>query len=326
MSQGIAFLQPVEYPVYNTGNNMVTYKRDTIRDSFWDDHVVWSKHFTLCDHLGSVAKEITPNYDVKAMNSYTPFGKTLTLIDGDVRTKYIGKETDYETSLADHGVRKYDAGIGRFTCPDVLWGKYAGWSPYHYCGNNPVSAVDGNGYAIDVIADVAFIIYDVYDIAATALSGKDVSGTQWVALGADVGGALIPCATGAGIAVRAASHTDDVARGAKALSKFTHAATYGFDSYKNLRKAVGKNSGLHVHHLIESRFANTMGEFSANMKSIVLTTEEHAKFTKAWRDAIGYSTDTKAKFTTYEVSKEQVLDAAKKVYQEYPEILKELGL
>ena len=40
------------------------------------------------------------------------------------RLGYIGKEKDKENSLADHGVRKYDDGIGRFTSIDPLWEKY----------------------------------------------------------------------------------------------------------------------------------------------------------------------------------------------------------
>jgi len=64
---------------------------------------------------------------------------------GEERLAYIGKEQDQESNLGDHGVRKYNYATGRFTSTDVLWEKYAGWSPYHYCGNNPVSRVDWNG-------------------------------------------------------------------------------------------------------------------------------------------------------------------------------------
>ena len=45
------------------------------------------------------------------------------------RHVYKGKEN----SLADHGVRKYDDEIGRFTSIGPLWEKYYLWSPYHYC-------------------------------------------------------------------------------------------------------------------------------------------------------------------------------------------------
>jgi len=47
--------------------------------------------------------------------------------------------------LGDFGVRKYDSDLGMFTSIDPLWEKYYGWSPYHYCGNDPVNAVDPEG-------------------------------------------------------------------------------------------------------------------------------------------------------------------------------------
>lgn len=48
-------------------------------------------------------------------------------------------------NLADHGVRKYDSDLGRFICPDAMWEKYISYSPYHYCRNNPINAIDFNG-------------------------------------------------------------------------------------------------------------------------------------------------------------------------------------
>jgi RHS repeat-associated protein len=51
----------------------------------------------------------------------------------------------HRNSLADFGVRKYDEDIGGFTSIDPLWEKYYSLTPYHYCGNNPVSNYDKNG-------------------------------------------------------------------------------------------------------------------------------------------------------------------------------------
>ena len=82
---------------------------------------------------------------IQKQYDYAPFGGVLWSNLRPNRTGYIGKEKDHENSLADHGVRKYDDGIGRFTSIDPLWEKYYSWSPYHYCRNNPVWAVDGNG-------------------------------------------------------------------------------------------------------------------------------------------------------------------------------------
>ena len=50
-------------------------------------------------------------------------------------TKYINYSNNYkdkENNLGDHGVRKYDSQIGRFTSTEPLYEKYFGWSSYHY--------------------------------------------------------------------------------------------------------------------------------------------------------------------------------------------------
>jgi len=86
---------------------------------------------------------------------------------------------------------------------DPLAEKYPSLSPYTYAANNPVVVYDKDGRILDIILDIAFIAYDIYDIASTTLSGKKVSSTQWAALGADVIGAAVPFASGGGAAVRA---------------------------------------------------------------------------------------------------------------------------
>ena len=48
---------------------------------------------------------------------YAPFGAVLNSTEIN-RTKFIGKEKDKESNYADHGVRKYDDEIGRFTSID----------------------------------------------------------------------------------------------------------------------------------------------------------------------------------------------------------------
>jgi len=86
------------------------------------------------------------------INNYNPFGKQL-LVDGigasygkhSRHKTWIGKEHDWESSLSDFGVRKYDEEIGQFTRIDPLFEKYYGWSPYVYSANNPIIFKDDNG-------------------------------------------------------------------------------------------------------------------------------------------------------------------------------------
>ncbi|MEN2436666.1 SpvB/TcaC N-terminal domain-containing protein [Weeksellaceae bacterium A-14] len=113
-------------------------------------------------------------------------------------------------------------------------------------------------------------------------------------------------------------------------SKFEIAAQFGFKSYKVNRAAVlskyGKNSGYEVHHLIEQRFSSLFNVKAEEMTSLVLTKAEHQSFTNAWRKAIGYNNDKNAVITTAKATKQDVINAAKKVYAKHPEILKALDI
>ena len=143
------YLFPTEYNVYSLGSGFnLSYKAD--------ENGQWQKHFKVKDHLGNERLDIiydansidllaiTSQYDYDAFGDIT-WSNHINLNDKPNRLGYIGKEKDKENSLADHGVRKYDDEIGRFTSIDPLWEKYYSRSPYHYCRNNPVWAVDGNG-------------------------------------------------------------------------------------------------------------------------------------------------------------------------------------
>jgi len=68
------------------------------------------------------------------------------------------------SDLGDFGVRKYEAETGRFLSTDPLWEEQRPWNVYHYSANNPIVAKDPDGKLFDVIVDIAFIAYDVYDI------------------------------------------------------------------------------------------------------------------------------------------------------------------
>lgn len=109
------------------------------------------------------------------------------------------------------------------------------------------------------------------------------------------------------------------------LSSFNHAAEFGVDSYKNLKKSVeatySTGSGLEVHHLIERRFAKQMGMKEADMPSIVLTKDEHRQFTAAWNKAIGRR-GTSNTINTETADYNIILEKARTIYEDYPELLK----
>ena len=68
--------------------------------------------------------------------------------NGDVqRFKYNGKELERMQGLDwyDYGARWHDAALGRWPTVDPLAEKYYNLSPYNYCGNNPINAIDKVG-------------------------------------------------------------------------------------------------------------------------------------------------------------------------------------
>lgn len=117
------------------------------------------------------------------------------------------------------------------------------------------------------------------------------------------------------------------------ISGFKYARRFGVDTYSKLSKVftdlgIKKPDfgpyGVHVHHLIEKRFAATLGVSQGSMKSIVLTPAEHQLFTNAWRAEI--STSSSAILHTGNATKAQIEAAARKIYKDYPILLEALGL
>ena len=84
-------------------------------------------------------------------NHYYPFGMasadTPIANQGLQPYKYNGKELDMMSGLNqyDYSARYYDPAIARFTTMDPMAEKYYNISPYAYCANNPVNAVDPDG-------------------------------------------------------------------------------------------------------------------------------------------------------------------------------------
>jgi RHS repeat-associated protein len=109
----------------------------------------WTKYYSIHDHLGNVRsllRKYGSSYVIDKQYDYDAWGGVLWQNDTkNERTKYIGKETDYESGDHNHGVRQYSDYVGRFLCPDGLWEKDFTFSPYHYSHNNPLILKDING-------------------------------------------------------------------------------------------------------------------------------------------------------------------------------------
>lgn len=125
-------------------------------------------HFYLKDHLGNNRIVASASGTVEQENHYYPFGGLMAeSTNGDTqRFKYNGKELDRMHGLDwyDYGARHYDA--TRFTTMDRMAEKYYDISPYAYCADNPINAIDINGDSI---------FYDMPNIE----KGKIVSYTRY---------------------------------------------------------------------------------------------------------------------------------------------------
>ena len=106
-------------------------------------------YYYLKDHQGNNRVVVNGSGAVQETNHYYPFGGTFA--SGTVQPyKYNGKELDTKAGLNryDYGARHYDAALGRFTTQDPLAKDYYATSPYGYCLNNPIGAVDHEGKLI----------------------------------------------------------------------------------------------------------------------------------------------------------------------------------
>lgn len=128
-------LNDVGYALYNKDNNL-------------------SFHYYLKDHLGNNRVVVSEDGKIEQVNDYYPTGALMASSKGGdtQRFKFNGKELDRTNGLNwyDYGARNYDAAIVRWDGMDKLCEKYYPFTPYGYCKNNFVNAIDLDGNRIVV--------------------------------------------------------------------------------------------------------------------------------------------------------------------------------
>ena len=218
---------------------------------------------------------------------------------------YAGGLYDPDTGLVRFGARDYDAATGRWTTKDPIGFGGGDANLYAYVGGEPVNRVDPSGLIWDTVTQGC--------ARSPALCG---------ALGATAGyngpRGLQLFRNGQAALSSASSSIGGFCRAA--YGGLSQAPKYGIRSYQDLRAAI-RGTGLQAHHLIEQRFKHLFGQVASQMKSVAVTPAEHQVFTNHWRTLIAYGNKG-----TYTATPQQVLAAARRVYANYPEILKALGL
>ncbi len=114
-------------------------------------------HFYLTDHQGNVRVVASADGTLEETNHYYPFGALFGESAGSSRQryKYNGKELERLLALDwyDYGARWYDPVLARWHAVDPLAEKYPDISPYVYCNNNAVNAIDPDGRKIVIVGD-----------------------------------------------------------------------------------------------------------------------------------------------------------------------------
>ena len=116
------------------------------------------------DHLGNNREVLDHRGAVRQVTSYYPFGAPYAddaAISGTgiQPYKYNGKELDLMHGLNtyDYGARQYYSILGRWDRVDPLCEKYYSTSPYVYCENDPVNAIDPDGrFGFKVLAKATY--------------------------------------------------------------------------------------------------------------------------------------------------------------------------
>ncbi len=196
--------------------------------------------YLLNDHLTSTAITANSSGVRQTELRYFAYGGTRYDVGGQMTIyRYTGQRVETGTGLYDYGARWYDPAIGRFLVPDSIVpnvGSSQSLNRYAYVNGNPLKYTDPSGHWLESAIDVAFIIYDIHDIATNGLSLE-----SGAALALDVGGLILPVVTGAGLLVRAAGHADDVARAVSHSDEIVKAATHADEAAAVVRQA--ENAG-----------------------------------------------------------------------------------
>ena len=118
--------------------------------------------------------------------------------------------------------------------PDPLSEKYYGISPYAYCADNPLNAVDPDGRFPDIIWDIANVAMDIHSLVQSIEEGNNVNiALDGVALAVDTFAAIVPFVPGGmGTAIK-------VSRGIDTASDILRVSDKAIDTPKVAKKVSG---------------------------------------------------------------------------------------
>ena len=129
---------------------------DTLYSLTRPDTTAELTYFFHPDHLGSASWITDLSGQPVQHMQYKPFGgdyidQQAPNTDYSERFRFTGKERDAETGYDYFGARYYSSSLGIWLSVDPMSDKYPSLSPYVYCADNPVNAIDPDGKEIKLV-------------------------------------------------------------------------------------------------------------------------------------------------------------------------------
>ena len=142
--------------------------------------------FYHSDHLGSTSYITDDKANITQYDAYLPYGELLVdehSSSEDLPYKFNGKEMDEETGLYYYGARYMNPATSLFLNVDRFLEKYTSFTPYNYCGANPIGRIDLNGDTLSVVNKTGGFLFSLDDgiFLKSEIKASDLykRGTQW---------------------------------------------------------------------------------------------------------------------------------------------------
>jgi len=126
-------------------------------------------YYVCADQIMSSKALVDESGNIDQTRHYYPYGAIRTGTGNISDYQYSGKELD-RTGFYYFGARYYDPNFKRWLSCDPA---EQGWSPYVYCGGNPVNMVDPDGEFVIEALVIAYRLYQIYSYANMAYQMYD---------------------------------------------------------------------------------------------------------------------------------------------------------
>ena len=165
---GTAYVDNVEYPRGSDGLTYVSYTKVHHAEGYSEGSGITLYRYFRRDHLGNIREVVSNTGSIVQRTQYYPSGLPWAKNSGDDtghptvanNRKYNGKEW-----VEMHGLDEYDSearwyypAIMRTTTIDPLAEKFYDISPYAWCLNNPVNAIDPDGKFAFLIPAIPYVV------------------------------------------------------------------------------------------------------------------------------------------------------------------------